>query len=150
MLKQISGIILFLIVPATFLMAQNSHSPADLDQYQWENRLLLIFAPSDTSDFFHTQISEFEGRKKGFHDRDLKTLYLLGDGTSQVEGEPISVLATEQLYEDYNVPENTMTVILIGKDGTEKLRTGQLLTILKLFSVIDAMPMRKQEMNGGS
>lgn len=150
MLKQIGGIILFLILPATILMAQNSQSPSDLNQYQWKNRLLLIFAPSEANELFQAQLNEFEGAEEGFNDRDLKIFYLLMDGASLVEGEPISTTATEHLYKEYNVTEGAITVILIGKDGTEKLRVGEVLPTPKLFSVIDAMPMRKREMNEDS
>jgi hypothetical protein len=38
------------------------------------------------------------------------------------------------------------TVILIGKDGTEKHRTNTLLQMQELFTIIDAMPMRRAEM----
>ena len=38
-------------------------------------------------------------------------------------------------------------VLLIGKDGQEKLRQGSLLTARELFSLIDSMPMRRSEMD---
>ncbi|MEN0050651.1 MAG: DUF4174 domain-containing protein, partial [Bacteroidota bacterium] len=42
---------------------------------------------------------------------------------------------------------NSFTVILIGKDGGEKLRRkGKLLTRKALYQTIDVMPMRRAEM----
>ena len=38
------------------------------------------------------------------------------------------------------------TVILIGKDGGEKYRSDQPLSLKKLYALIDAMPMRREEM----
>lgn len=38
------------------------------------------------------------------------------------------------------------SIVLIGKDGGEKLRRNSLLTTRELFSLVDAMPMRKAEM----
>jgi len=37
-------------------------------------------------------------------------------------------------------------VVLVGKDGGEKLRRGAAVDIDEIFSVIDAMPMRQREM----
>jgi hypothetical protein len=45
-----------------------------------------------------------------------------------------------------NVKTAQFTVILIGKDGTEKHRTNTLLQMQELFTIIDAMPMRRAEM----
>ena len=38
------------------------------------------------------------------------------------------------------------TFILVGKDGGEKLRSDTVVSAEQLFSIIDAMPMRKDEM----
>lgn len=37
------------------------------------------------------------------------------------------------------------TFILVGRDGGEKLRSGEVVSAEKLFALIDAMPMRKNE-----
>lgn len=38
------------------------------------------------------------------------------------------------------------SIVLIGKDGGEKLRRNSLLTTRELFSMVDVMPMRRAEM----
>ena len=43
-------------------------------------------------------------------------------------------------------PSASFIFLLIGKDGGEKLRSDSLVNADRLFSVIDAMPMRKNEM----
>jgi hypothetical protein len=50
------------------------------------------------------------------------------------------------LWDKYKVPGNAFTVILVGKDGTVKHRTTEVLTAKALFAIIDAMPMRRSEM----
>ena len=37
-------------------------------------------------------------------------------------------------------------IVLTGKDGGEKYSSSQILTPVKLYAIIDAMPMRKEEM----
>jgi hypothetical protein len=45
-----------------------------------------------------------------------------------------------------SVPSGRFTVILIGKDGGEKIRQGSSVDLKEIFAIIDAMPMRQQEM----
>ncbi|TLU99525.1 DUF4174 domain-containing protein [Dyadobacter luticola] len=39
----------------------------------------------------------------------------------------------------------SFTFILVGRDGSEKLRSSEVVSAEKLFGLIDAMPMRKNE-----
>ena len=49
----------------------------------------------------------------------------------------------------FHVGEAEFVVILIGKDGGEKLRSQTPVTIARLIKVIDAMPMRQKEARDG-
>ena len=53
------------------------------------------------------------------------------------------------LRERYAVPEGAFAVVLIGKDGGEKERYDKPVQPDVLYEVIDAMPMRRREMQGG-
>nr|WP_295922259.1 DUF4174 domain-containing protein [uncultured Dyadobacter sp.] len=49
-------------------------------------------------------------------------------------------------WKKWNVDTGTpFTFILVGRDGGEKLRSSEVVTAEKLFGLIDAMPMRKNE-----
>ncbi|WP_461451360.1 DUF4174 domain-containing protein [Mucilaginibacter sp.] len=37
-------------------------------------------------------------------------------------------------------------IVLTGKDGGKKYSSGKIVTLAKLYAIIDAMPMRKAEM----
>ncbi len=43
----------------------------DLSHYLWENRLLLVFAPSETTPAYQQQMQIFADMQAGFVDRDL-------------------------------------------------------------------------------
>lgn len=49
----------------------------------------------------------------------------------------------------FHVGEGEFVVILIGKDGGEKLRSQTPVTMERLIKVIDAMPMRQKEARDG-
>lgn len=88
--------------------------------------------------------------KSTLHDSlALQQMKWLQDAAAGVKERDISVLIAEkgnELFEAYKVGDVPFMVILVGKDGLEKYRSTKLLGMEKLFAIIDAMPMRKQEM----
>ena len=54
-------------------------------------------------------------------------------------------LPAAALQNTYHIPPDSFSLILIGKDGHEKDRWSEPVDMQEIFSVIDAMPMRRQE-----
>src|SRR3954468_1572438 len=78
-----------------------------------------------------------------------RQLNLLGKDGRGVEERDIKITVADRedaLYKRFISDTSGFTVLLIGKDGTEKYRTNKLLTVDELFAIIDAMPMLKREM----
>ena len=119
----------------------------DLDTYQWKNRIILIFAPSSDSDAYKRQMREFEGQGDGILDRDLIVLELFENGESRSGDTPLSEGAAPQMRRQFDAGEAEFSIILIGKDGTVKLRSTVPVSVSEIFSLIDAMPMRQDEMH---
>ena len=95
-------------------------------------RKILIFGNEEHSSLVQQQLALFDKEVVGMKDRDII----------------ITVIAKENLLnKKYHIKEGSFTVILLGKDGTEKFRTDEILLPQKLFAIIDAMPMRQAEMN---
>jgi hypothetical protein len=118
----------------------------DLDAYQWKNRIILIFAPSSDSDAFKRQMREFEGQGDGILDRDLIIFEIFKRGRSHSGNASISEHQANQLRHQFRVKEGKFMIILIGKDGGVKLRSNDPVATSGLFSLIDGMPMRQEEM----
>lgn len=49
----------------------------------------------------------------------------------------------------FRVEPDTLAVLLVGKDGTVKHRSGEPVGPEEVFSLVDAMPMRRREMREG-
>ena len=118
----------------------------DLDAYQWKNRIILVFAPSSDADAYKRQMQEFEGQKDGILDRDLVILELFENGESRWGHTPLSEFVAPRMRRQFDNGRDEFVLILIGKDGTVKLRSNHSVAIWKLFGLIDAMPMRQEEM----
>lgn len=117
-----------------------------LSDYQWQNRILLVFAPSTDSSQYRQQMQVWQADEAGTGNRDLKLVQILGTGESQVDGRSLNSASVEKLRQQFGITPEEFAVILVGKDGTEKQRSQTPLDLAALFRTIDAMPMRQQEM----
>ena len=117
-----------------------------IEDYRWENRLLLIFSPTITNTQFDDMYKAIQRSQPEVDDRDLKIMYLIEKGQSSVEGENINVETANAIREKYVVRDGNVSVILIGKDGGEKLRQRSDFNLNEIFKRIDQMPMRKAEL----
>ena len=93
----------------------------DLAAQQWKHRVLIIDTPSMQSAPYLQQISAFDAAAAGLKERDL------------------------QVITQTSAP--AFRVRLVGKDGGVKLDRDTPMTTDALFTLIDAMPMRQDEMS---
>ncbi|MDX1628146.1 MAG: DUF4174 domain-containing protein [Fulvivirga sp.] len=117
-----------------------------LEKYHWKNRILIVFSKQDT--LLDKQLQEWQADGKGLDNRDLVifTIKKTPEQSKNPDGEAISPELHQWFLQTYNAPNRDFLVVLIGKDGGKKLRKTSLLSTEKLFSTIDAMPMRQREM----
>ena len=94
-------------------------------------RQLLIFGSELHSELVTKQKALLNNVKSGVQARDIKITV---------------VPAASELNKEYKIKPGTFIVILVGKDGSEKHRAVAILQPQKLFTIIDAMPMRRSEM----
>jgi hypothetical protein len=127
---------------------RTSDEPAriDLREYRWKNRLVLIFAPSRENTHYLKQGSEFEGKAEELDGRDIIVFELIEAGQSKVDETNLTGEQQLSLRSEFDVAADDFEVILIGKDGTVKLREKQPVLSSDLFALIDGMPMRIEEM----
>ena len=117
-----------------------------LGQYQWKNRIILIFSPTVQNVSLQAQKIEFTSYLKQFLERDLIQLEVLPDRMINSQSEAVNLFHHAILRKKYDVAEDEYKFILIGKDGGVKFNSDRFVTREDLFSLIDAMPMRKREM----
>jgi len=126
----------WLRLPSLFalsMLAAASASAADpIARYHWKNRLLVILAPSARDEAFELQKHTYEQAKDAYNERDLLVL-------AESDGEG-------PLHRRFQAPAGEFRVMLIGKDGHTALERSKPVGNPELFGLIDAMPMRRQEM----
>lgn len=79
--------------------------------------------------------------------QQLKLLQQAAPGVADRDMEIIQAAGKQHYHQRYKVhPADAFVLVLVGKDGGEKYRTSQPVPAATLFDIIDAMPMRQQEM----
>lgn len=101
-----------------------------LKQYQWKSRILLLNVSSMES------ASEQEKlfRKSNHENKDRDLILLKVDK------------GHKSLWSKYKFQNEVFRLVLIGKDGGVKREYSNVTPMKEIYQVIDAMPMRQQEM----
>ncbi|SFE38903.1 DUF4174 domain-containing protein [Roseivivax sediminis] len=106
---------------------------AELSDYRWSNRPVLLFADADTDAAYAAQRAALAAAAPGLADRDI---VVLTDTDPQARGALRARFAPEGFL-----------MVLVGKDGGVKRTETAPISADDLFATIDAMPMRRREMS---
>ena len=144
-------VLLILLLSAQgILMTGSSQTPrtVTLQALRGQHRVLLVFANGNNS-LAEEQLTAAAGHADGFRERDMLLVGLSGTNPA-VPAAMLSAADEAAARKYYHVAPGQFTVLLIGKDGGEKMRSHHPIAWERLQSTIDAMPMRRDEMRQGS
>ncbi len=113
----------------------------DISQLKWKNRVLLIKPKMECDQ----EISVLMADDIEINDRDI-IWFVFCDG--EVVSNYPSLISDKFIVETIEslFARNDVTILLVGKDGGVKRRTDEL-NLVRLYQLIDSMPMRQDEMN---
>jgi Domain of unknown function (DUF4174) len=114
-------------------------------------RPLLVFAPTMDDPQLVEQFNQLKGHATELNSRDLLYVPIVPEGHNQPI--PGSRIHTASFSEDelaamrhhFKVEPDEFLVILVGKDGEEKLNSRTPVPVDRLERLIDSMPMRQRE-----
>lgn len=108
-----------------------------LAAYRWRSRVLVVSAPSASDAGLRAQREMLDAARAGGRERDLVILEAVGAGAE-----------AQRLRRRLTLPADRFRAVLVGKDGGAKLASDEPIPAARLFGVIDAMPMRRDETRG--
>ena len=103
----------------------------ELNQYLWKNRIILTFADDEDHPDLIKLKAEMKENECEILNRDLLHFHFSNDHN-------FGKLTTTN--------DQSLRILLIGKDGGIKYESSRSISILRLFELIDSMPMRQDEM----
>lgn len=104
---------------------------ADVREYVWNHRLVVIMADTPNNPQFARQMDEIRARAEEFVDRDVVVIF---------DAHPDEMSPLRRVLR----PNGFMTAI-IDKDGEVKARRPSVRSGRELMGVIDKFPLRRQE-----
>ncbi|MDX5422448.1 MAG: DUF4174 domain-containing protein [Hymenobacteraceae bacterium] len=140
----------YVLIP--LLVAQGAYAQPtamkqlSLEDYQWKNRLLLVFSPAADNAAYTRQKELIRKAPEGLEERDMLVIELLSADKVHLAGEEQQELKGDALRKRFEVPQDQFAVLLVGKDGTEKYRSQKPVELQQIYNTIDQMPMRREEM----
>ena len=120
-------------------------TPNPLSEYTWKNRVIILYSPGPGKQY-QEQLSHLTSVNDGLKDRDLVIIELFESHGRISTTKTLSIKDHAYLKQKYVIPGDTFRFVLIGKDGSVKLDRPEFISSTRLFSIIDKMPMRIQEM----
>lgn len=121
----------------------------DLKSHQWNNRVILVLSNDQDSADFKKQIADLKNSSTDCAERKL-ILYQITPSEVRLdffdEQDSKKWNAAADLYTEFMSEKDTFKFILIGLDGGVKEERSHIIATEELFSIIDAMSMRKAEM----
>lgn len=127
-----------------FSLAVNAQQ--DFSRLKWKNRILIFSTPALDSPKFREQWNAFQGSPKKIEDRNIKLFVLVKGRILDQDLKAVPQMDVSALRKKYGLPAGTEGFVLIGKDGGVKERKNFVTDPKVIFSSIDNMPMRQQEM----
>lgn len=111
-----------------------ARDPDPLARYRWNARLVVVSAADAGDPQVAVQRRIVAAATAGFRERDLKLVEAIGSG-----GE------AQAIRQRLGLPGDAFRAVLIGKDGGAKLTAFAPIPAARLFDTVDAMPMRRNE-----
>ncbi len=113
-------------------IAAGSARAADaLTAFAWKQRAVVVFADSHRDLLFQRQVARLKAQQRLLDDYETRLVAVAGHDPA--------------LRRKLGVPDAGFAVVLVGKDGGAKQTWRAPVEPARIFGLIDAMPMRRDE-----
>ena len=130
-------------------LLSSSAAAVDADELMpsltWDKRVLLVFVPQSDHPEARAQETMLDANAAGLIERHMTVIRAYADGRVHVDRKEHD-RAAATFYRRFGVHGDAFRAVLVGKDGGVKLESGDAVSRDELFALIDAMPMRRFEM----
>jgi hypothetical protein len=136
-------IVTFLVL--AFITLSSKVFAQDLAAYQWKNRVIVILLKGESidSDWLQAQLKRLKSNSQELIEREV-LLFVLTDTSVYDEKFDQTMLQADSIVTKYGL-SNFEGLVLIGKDGLEKLKEEFIVNPATIIDLIDSMPMRVTE-----
>lgn len=134
---------IFLVISIGLALQVNAQS---IDKHLWKKRVLLLVVSDSKNEDYQKQLVLLQSDNEGLDDRKL-VVYTLMPHAYAKGFKDLRWQTSKNRYKDLKKSSKPFEMILIGLDGDIKLRQTGVVELQALYSLIDAMPMRANELS---
>ena len=117
----------------------------DLSRHEWKHRILLVLTSDTLAPDYQKQLDSIRSDPEGLDERKLFIYRVMPSGYQEgITGG--KWIRSPEFYNSFHQAGNALEVVLIGLDGRVKHRADTLIPLAQIYSWIDAMPMRMEEL----
>ncbi len=117
-----------------------------MEKHRWENRILIVKTFSEQDPMYQEQLKEFSDSNIDLKERKIVLYEIVGNKYKMTDYQKLSTDIYWQNLQNINEDIFDFEVILIGLDGGVKFKKTDILRKEELYSIIDRMPMRSEEL----
>lgn len=122
-------------------VAGPSYAMDSLSQFEWKNRVLLVFGNANDAKL-KQQIQVLKVQDQELAAREMVVIQISGEEVHAVYGQ-VNRIDAAKLRAVANADGRRFQAVLVGKDGSVKLRSSRVIGNVEMFDLIDRMPMRR-------
>ena len=108
-------------------------------EYIWKNRVIVTFSPNKNNTDRSHFLNSIDKNLCEYNSRNIIHIDLLFNKENQ------EIEKFKSFFEKLSISPSEFRLILFGKDGEIKLNSRKT-SLEEIFSLIDTMPMRQEEM----
>ncbi|XP_030199334.1 sushi repeat-containing protein SRPX isoform X2 [Gadus morhua] len=119
-----------------------------LDQFYEKRRLLVVSAPTASNHYYRFQMTNLQPAQCGLDLRHVTVVELVGNYPAQIGRIRHRILSPGlalQLRLLLQLSQRTFSMVLLDKQGLDKMRYTFPITAAEIFTTIDTFPLRKEE-----
>ena len=136
--------LLLMIISTGIAMAEDNVTNA-LNKYAWDKRQIIVFSPNENHPEYIKLKQTISQHLPELKERKLHIWHVVEDTEVRLGNTLINNFTNQEIRQTFAVNKDEFRMILIAYDQGEKLRLSQT-NLSYIFSKIDQMPMRIQEM----
>lgn len=110
-----------------------------------ERRWLILLSQEEEHPQLEEQVDAIKANREGAIERKIGVIQVTIDGAKSVFNSQVNSINIAESFQNLLSEDSDFEAILMGLDGSIKLRRNRAIEIDELFDLIDSMPMRKQE-----
>jgi len=137
---------LFGLIVCAVLFSGQSVDAQVLDQFKWKHRILIIQAHESSVDSLIQIKDSFAQEKEMVKDRRLLLMELVEGQLEIMNAGHVGLTWSSDYNLQFMNPDKDFQITLIGLDGEIKQIWNRLVSVEEVFQLIDAMPMRINEL----